>query len=99
MQDTQMSSASPPHDTSAISKIITIKDVSDASTQNINPLIADDLKKILDQSTLRAQLCRNLVLVSVEELQKVVTKVIRDKVNTQEPPSVIPLVTLVQPLI
>ena len=38
-------------------------------------------------------------MVNVEELQKVVTKVIRDKESPQEPPSTIPLVTQVQPLI
>lgn len=36
-------------------------------------------------------------MISVVELQKVVTKVTRDKVNTQEPPSVISSVTQVQP--
>ena len=66
MQDTQMLSVSPPHDTSATTEIITVKDVSDVSTQNINPLIVDDLKKILDQSTLQAQLCGNLILASIE---------------------------------
>ena len=37
-------------------------------------------------------------MVSVEELQKVVTEVTRDKVNPQEPPSFIPSVTQVQTL-
>ena len=54
------------------------------------------MKKILDQSTLQAQLCGNPILVSIDELQKVVTDVARDKVNPQEPPSIIPLVTQVQ---
>ena len=40
-----------------------------------------------------------MVLVSVDELQKVVTDSIRDKLNPQEPPSSIPLVTQVQPSI
>ena len=54
------------------------------------------MKKILDQSTLQAKLCDNPVLVSVDELQKVVTDVTRDRVNPQEPPSIIPLITNVQ---
>ena len=48
---------------------------------------------IIDQSTLEAKLCGNPILVSMEELQKVVTEVTREKVNPQEPPSIIPLVT------
>ena len=56
------------------------------------------MKKILDQSTPQERLCENLVLVSADELQKVVAKITRDKVNTNEPPS-IPIVTQVQPLI
>ena len=57
------------------------------------------MKKILDQSTLQARLCENLVLVSVDELQKVVAKITRDKVNTHEPLSPIPSTTSAQPLI
>ena len=55
------------------------------------------MKNILDQSRLQAKLCANPILINVEELQKVVTEVTRDKVNTQEPPSTIPLVTGDQP--
>ena len=47
---------------------ITIKDVFDLISQNINPLIEEDLKKILDQSTLQAKLYDNPVLVSVDEI-------------------------------
>ena len=47
-------------------------------------------------STLQSKLCNNPILVSVEELQKTVTKVTRDKVNPQEPSSVIPSITQVQ---
>ena len=96
MQDTQMSSVSPPHDTSTTIETIIVKDVSNVSAQNINPLTVDDLKKILDQSTLQEKLCENPILVSVDELQKVVADITRDKVNTKEPPS-IPTVTHVQP--
>ena len=91
MRDTQMTSVSPPHDKSTTTETIIIKYVSHASTQNINPLTIDDLKKILDQSILQAKWCGNPILDSVEELQKVVIEVTRDKVNTQEPPYVIPL--------
>ena len=50
---------------------------------------------ILDQ----AQLCTNLVLVSVEELQKIVGYITRDKVNPQEPPSHIPTTISWQPIV
>ena len=93
VQDTQLLSVSPPHYTSIPTENVTIKDVPDVSTQNINPLTAEDLKKILDQSTLQARLCENPVLVSVNELQKAVVEITRDKVNTQEPPSTTPLAT------
>ena len=59
-------------------------------------LFADDLKEILDQSTLQVKLCNNPILVSVEELQKVVTKVTRDKGNLKVLPFAIPSVTQVQ---
>ena len=102
MQDTQMYNVSTPHEKS-VTNTITIKDFFDASSQNINPLTIDYLKKILDQSKLQAKLCNNPILVSVEELQKAVTEVTRDKVNPQEPPSTIPSVThvksLIQPLV
>ena len=74
-----------------------MQDVLDNFGQNINPLNVEDLKKILDQTTLQAQLCNNLVLVSVDELQKVVANLTRDKVNPQEPPFDIPLATSGQP--
>ena len=63
-----------------------IKDVVDTSSQNINPLTAEDLTKILDQTTLQAQLCASPILVSVEEIQKSVDKVKEVKVPPQEPP-------------
>ena len=99
MQDPQLLPLSPPHDTNTPIENIIVKDVPDNSGQNINPLTVENLKKILDQSTLQTQLCNNPILVSVDELQKVVANIIRDKVNTQEPPSTIPLATSDQPLI
>ena len=51
-------------------KIISIKDVSDNVPQNINPLIEEDIKKILLDSTTKAQLCSHPILVSVDELKK-----------------------------
>ena len=42
---------------------------------------------------MQSKLCTNPILVSVEELQKVVAKITRDKVNTQKPPSQTPLAT------
>ena len=65
--DTQLAPLSPPHDTSTPVDTIIVKDVPDNSGQKINPLTIEDLKKILDQSTLQAQLCNNLVLVSVDD--------------------------------
>ena len=40
-------------------------------------MTVEDLKKNLDKSTLQAKLCENPILVSVEELQKVVIDVTR----------------------
>ena len=68
-------------------EIVTIQDVLDAFGQNINPLSIENLKKILHQTTLEAQLCTNLVLVSVEEIQKFVDDITKEKVNPKEPPS------------
>lgn len=90
VQDTQIPSM--PIET------ITVKDVPDNSTHNINPLTTEDLKNILYQSTLQARLCENPLLVSVDELQKAVADITRDKVNTQEPSSAIPSTTSAQPL-
>ena len=70
-----------------------MKDVPNSLAQKINPLTAKDLNNILDQSTLQARLCDNHVLVSVDELQKVVADITRDKVNTQEPHFSIPTAT------
>ena len=75
-----------------------MQDVPDNFGQNINPLTVEDLKKILHRTTLQAQLCTNPILVSVEELQKVVADITRDKVNPQEPSSHIPTVTSGQPM-
>ena len=99
VQDTQMSVMSPPHDINTPTETIIVKDVLVISPQNINPLTIEDLKKILDQSTLQARLCENPILVSVDELQKVVDDITRDKVNTQEPPIFISTTTSAQPLI
>lgn len=94
-----MPSVSPQHVTIESTKTITIKDFFDVTTQNINALIEEDLKKILDQSTLLTKHCDNPVLVSVEELQNRVTDTTRVEVNPQEPPSIIPRVSHVQPLV
>ena len=54
VQDTQLPPPSPPHSTDTPAEVIEIKDVVDTSCQNINPLTAKDLTKILDQTTLQA---------------------------------------------
>ena len=82
VQDTQLPNVSPKKITSVSTKTIIVEDVFDLTAQNINPLIEEDLKKILDQSTLQAELCDNSVLVSVDEIQKSVTKTIRKEVKT-----------------
>ena len=97
VQDTQLPPLSSAHDTNTPADTIKVKGVPDNFGQNINPLTIEDLKKILDQSTLQAQLCNNPILVSVDELQKVVVDITREKVNTQEPPFIIPTTTCGQP--
>ena len=96
--DTQLPPLRPPHDTSTPADTITLQNVPNNSCQNINPLTAEDLKKVLNQTTLQAQLYTNLVLVSVEELQKAIADITRDKVNLEEPPSHIPTTISGQPL-
>ena len=86
VQDMQMPPPIPPHVTITPTNAITIKDVSNISSQNINPLIVEDLSKIHHQSMLQPQLCINLVLVSVDELQKAVEESKREKVKPKEPP-------------
>ena len=81
VQDTQLPPPSPPHVISTLADAIIVKDVTEKSCPNINPLIVEDLTKILDQSTQQERLCNNPVLVSVDELQNVVAESIRDKVN------------------
>ena len=65
VQDTQMPPPSPPHVTPTHANSVVVQDVPDSSSQNINPLFVEDLKKILHQTSLQAQLCANPILVSV----------------------------------
>ena len=92
-----MSSANPPQETSANVEIVKIKDVSKTIAQNINPLIEDDLKKILVESTTQAKLCENLVLVSVDEIEKIDKVSIGEEVQTKETSTIPPQFTFVQP--
>ena len=48
-----------------------------------------DLSNILDQSTQLAQLCSSPILVSVDELKKLVDKIKEVKVSSQDPPKTI----------
>ena len=68
VQDTQLPPLSPPHSIDTPVETVKIKDVVDISSQKIDPLTIKDLTKILDHATHQAQLCRNPILVSVEEL-------------------------------
>ena len=78
---------SPTHVKPTLANLVTIQDVLDTSSPNVNPLTIEDLKKIIHQTSIEAQLCNNEILVSVEELQKVVAEITKEKVNPQEPPS------------
>ena len=93
MQDTQLPPSSPPHVPITLAETITIVYVIDTFGENINPLTVEDLKRILDQSTQKAILCTDPVLVSIDELQKLVESIVREKVNQQEPPSIISIAT------
>ena len=86
VQDIQLPPPSPPHSTITPTEIIKIKDVTNTTSQNINPLTTEDLTKILDQTNLQAQLCANPILFNVEELQKLVDKIKEGEVPPQEPP-------------
>lgn len=98
VQDTQMSSTDPPHVISASTETVIVKDVSNPTNQNINPLIEEEyLKRILFQSTLQTKLCGNHVLVSVHEIQKSESMIVGEEVKTQETTTVTPQVTSVQP--
>ena len=81
VQDTQLPPPSPPHATPTPVESIIVKDVPDITGQNVNPLTIEDLKKILHQTTLQAHFCTIHVLVSVDELQKVVAKITKEKVK------------------
>ena len=99
VQDTQMPSMSPPHDTNEPTKIIIVKDVFYSSAQNIDPLTREHQNQILDQSIVDARSGKNIILVSIDELHKVVADITRDKVNTQEQPFSIASTSSGQPLI
>lgn len=68
-----MLSVSPPHVDKVDQQveIVKTKDVSENSTQNINPLIEEDMKQIFIDTTTKEKLCSHLVLVSVDEIEKV----------------------------
>ena len=87
VQDTQLPPSSPPHVTTPPAESPKVQDIPDTSGQNVNPLTAEDLKKILHQTSMQSELCNNPVLVSVEELQKATAEITKSRVNTQEPPS------------
>lgn len=52
VQDAKILSINPAHDTNLTIETIIFKDVPKILAQNINPLTIEDLKKILEQSTL-----------------------------------------------
>ena len=93
VQDTHFQNVNPQQKISVNIETIRVKDVSDSTTQKINPLIEEELKKILDLSTLQAKLWDNPILVSVEEIQKSMTNSTREEVKTQELPTITPQVT------
>ena len=83
MQDTQLPPHSPPHSTITPAETIKIKDIVDTCSQSIKPLTTEDISKILDQSTQAVRLCTSPILVSVDELQKLVEKLKEVKVKIQ----------------
>ena len=89
MHDTQLPPPSPPHSTFTPAEAIKIKDVTNTTSQNVNPLTTEDLTKILDQSTQLAQLCSSFIFFSVDELHKLVEKLKEVKVSSQDPPKTI----------
>lgn len=97
VSDTQVLSASPQQETSAIIDIVKLKDVFETIAQNINPLIEDDLKKILVKSTNQEKLCENLVLVSVDEIEKADKAFVGEEKKTPETSTPLPQSTMVQP--
>ena len=48
-----MSSVRPPHDPNKTIDTVIVKEVPDSSAKNINPLTAEDLKKIIDKSAFK----------------------------------------------
>ena len=66
-----MPSPSSPYTSPEVEVIV--KDVTETAPQNINPLTTEDLKKILEQTTKQAKLCKNIVLVSEEEYQNAIS--------------------------
>ena len=81
VQDTQPTPPSPPQFITTPAKVVKIKDVVDTTSQDINSLTIEDLTNILNQSTHQAQLCTNPILVSVEELKKLVEKIKKGEVK------------------
>ena len=82
VHDIQMSSASPQQVISENTKSFTIKDVSNTTDPNINPLLEEYLKRILIPSIVQAKLCDNPILVSVNEIQKLETMTRWEEVKT-----------------
>ena len=70
-QDVYMSSASPLHaNQESQQDSVIIMDVHDNISQNVNPLIDDDLKKLQQDSTNANIPCIALALVRVDEINK-----------------------------
>lgn len=84
-----MPSVSPPYvDQESQQDAIKIKDVSDNTMHNINPLTEDYLKRILQDSNLATKLCTNPVLISTDKIDKASTG---EKQNTDT--SSVPLIS------
>ena len=66
--DTMVVQDVPPHVTPTPADTMVVQDVPDTSGKNVNLFTIEDLKKMLHQTSLQAQLCTNPILVSVEEL-------------------------------
>lgn len=92
-----MSSFSPQHELNIDIDTVMVKDISNTITQDVNPLIEEDLKKILIESTTQEKLCENPILVSVEEIENTNKEFVGEEIKTQETSTTPPQSTMIQP--
>ena len=90
-QDINVPITSPTHgEKESQQDSVTIEDMPDNSTQNVNPLSEEDLKMLQQESTDDVILCTNPILVRIYESQK--DKIASTKVQYQDTSIVPPYV-------